>query len=127
MGAWRTENHLHDPDEESVATNQQNGKTCEPDIYEANDIFEVDFAHRQWTGLGQEILHKTVDDVNNNLPYANKNFSADPQLDATFHLQNGSACIDAGDRTALAATLSRLLRIGEKSLHEIWDLQDYSI
>ena len=36
-------------------------------------------------------------------------------------------CIDHHDRVAIAATLSRLLRIGESSLHEIWDLQDYSI
>ena len=36
-------------------------------------------------------------------------------------------CIDLGDRNALAATLARLLRIGERSLNEIWDLQDLSI
>jgi len=36
-------------------------------------------------------------------------------------------CIDLGDEVALAATLSRLLRIGEISLHEIWDMRDYSI
>jgi hypothetical protein len=35
--------------------------------------------------------------------------------------------IDDGDRTAQAATLSRLLRIGEKSLTAIWDLQDLSV
>ena len=36
-------------------------------------------------------------------------------------------CIDNGDGTALSATLARLLRIGESSLSEIWDLQDLSI
>lgn len=36
-------------------------------------------------------------------------------------------CIDRRDKVAVAATLSRLLRIGETSLHEIWDIQDYSI
>ena len=36
-------------------------------------------------------------------------------------------CIDENDDVALAATLARLLRIGETSLYEIWDLQDYSI
>lgn len=36
-------------------------------------------------------------------------------------------CIDEADRVALAATLARLLRIGERSLSEIWDLQDLSI
>lgn len=36
-------------------------------------------------------------------------------------------CIDAGDPVALAATLSRLLRIGERSLSEIWDLQGMQI
>lgn len=38
-----------------------------------------------------------------------------------------TVCIDAHDRVAVAATLARLLRTGERSLHEIWDLQDYSI
>lgn len=36
-------------------------------------------------------------------------------------------CIDLEDQIALAATLSRLLRVGEQSLNEIWDVQDYSI
>lgn len=35
--------------------------------------------------------------------------------------------IDERDPTALAATLSRLLRIGERSLSEIWEMQDLSI
>jgi hypothetical protein len=33
-------------------------------------------------------------------------------------------CIDAGDQVAIAATLARLLRIGERSLTAIWDMQD---
>ena len=36
-------------------------------------------------------------------------------------------CIDAADRPALAATLSRLMRIGERSLCAIWDLGDPAI
>lgn len=36
-------------------------------------------------------------------------------------------CIDAGDMIATAATLARLLRIGEWSLTAIWDLQDITI
>jgi hypothetical protein len=36
-------------------------------------------------------------------------------------------CIDACDNNGLAATLSRLLRIGERSLTAIWDMQDMSI
>lgn len=32
-------------------------------------------------------------------------------------------CIDARDPVALSAVLSRLLRIGERSLTEIWDMQ----
>lgn len=35
-----------------------------------------------------------------------------------------TGCIDAGDHNALAATFARLLRIGERSLCEIWDLQE---
>jgi len=36
-------------------------------------------------------------------------------------------CADAGDGAALAATVMRLIRIGERSLSEIWDLQDLSL
>jgi len=32
--------------------------------------------------------------------------------------------IDAGDHNALAATFARLLRIGERSLCEVWEAQD---
>ena len=35
-----------------------------------------------------------------------------------------TGCIDADDQTAVAATLSRLLRIGERSLSAVWDLGD---
>jgi hypothetical protein len=36
-------------------------------------------------------------------------------------------CIDRPDQVALAATLARLLRIGERSLGEMWDIQDLRI
>lgn len=36
-------------------------------------------------------------------------------------------CIDAGDGAALSATQARLLRIGDRSLGEVRDLQDLSI
>ena len=36
-------------------------------------------------------------------------------------------CIDQEDNIALAATLGRLIRIGEESLTAIWDLQDVTI
>lgn len=35
--------------------------------------------------------------------------------------------VDGRDVVATAATLSRLLRIGEKSLTQIWDLQDMTV
>jgi hypothetical protein len=35
--------------------------------------------------------------------------------------------IDAGDSVAEAAILSRLIRIGERSLTAVWDLQDLSV
>jgi hypothetical protein len=35
--------------------------------------------------------------------------------------------IDAGDSVAEAATLSQLIRIGERSLTAVWDLQDLSV
>lgn len=33
-------------------------------------------------------------------------------------------CLDHGDNTAVAATLSRLVRVGERSLNAIWDMQN---
>lgn len=36
-------------------------------------------------------------------------------------------CIDTMDEIALTATLSRLIRIGERSLIAIWDLQDTKV
>jgi len=36
-------------------------------------------------------------------------------------------CIDSGDPIALAATLARLLRIGESCLGEMWDIRDLTI
>ena len=36
-------------------------------------------------------------------------------------------CIDGEDGVALSSTLARLLRIGEGSLSEVWDVQDLSI
>lgn len=35
--------------------------------------------------------------------------------------------IDSGDRIAVGATLFRLMRIGDRSLTAVWDLQDVSI
>ncbi len=36
-------------------------------------------------------------------------------------------CIDSDDSVALAATYARLIRTGERSLIEIWDLEDMPI
>jgi hypothetical protein len=36
-------------------------------------------------------------------------------------------CIDVGDPVALAATLARLLRVGERSLNAVWNLRGLSI
>jgi hypothetical protein len=41
--------------------------------------------------------------------------------------QNVISAIDSEDAVAIAATLARLLRVGEQSLTAIWDLQDLSI
>lgn len=40
--------------------------------------------------------------------------------------QNVVDCLRGGDPTALAATLARLLRVGDRSIHAIWDLEDVS-
>ncbi|MDX5402662.1 MAG: hypothetical protein LPK02_10775 [Rhodobacterales bacterium] len=38
-----------------------------------------------------------------------------------------TTCIDLDDSVGLAATLARLLRIGERSLTAVWDLKDLSL
>lgn len=38
-----------------------------------------------------------------------------------------SACISFGDPVATSATLTRLIRIGERSLTAVWELQDLSV
>ena len=86
-----------------------NGKSCEPITYYNNDIFfptltgSTDNAHRRWTNAGHEVLLPTVAEVNLEL-YGQDNFTADPMLDATFHLQAGSQCIDAGTDVDAPAT-----------------------
>ena len=37
------------------------------------------------------------------------------------------SCIDSGDMVAMAATHCRLLRIGQSSLTEIWEMQDVRV
>jgi len=80
---------------------QSGGRTCVPEAYENNDIWfpaspaSIDNAHRHWTAGGAQQLFPTVVEVNMQA-YAAANFTADPQLDATWHLTAGSMCIDAG-------------------------------
>lgn len=38
-----------------------------------------------------------------------------------------SNAVEQGDDNAIAATLARLLRVGESSLTALWDLQDFTI
>ncbi|QYX58656.1 hypothetical protein K1T73_14160 [Roseovarius sp. SCSIO 43702] len=38
-----------------------------------------------------------------------------------------TVCVDSGDANAQAATVMRLVRIGERSLSEVWDLQDVTL
>jgi len=40
--------------------------------------------------------------------------------------RNVSACLARSDTVALAATHSRLMRVGDRSIHAIWDLEDLS-
>ena len=82
--------------------NQTNNRTCEPIVYENNDIFfpplgsnPVDNAHRQWTSGAQQVLLPTFAEVNAQ-SYAQANIGDDPLLDNSWHLQAGSPCIDAG-------------------------------
>lgn len=35
-------------------------------------------------------------------------------------------CLDTGDPIALSATMARLDRVGDRSIHAIWDLEDLS-
>lgn len=36
-------------------------------------------------------------------------------------------CLEAGDATALAATSARLARVGDRSIHAVWELEDLSV
>lgn len=36
-------------------------------------------------------------------------------------------CLDRADWTGVASTLSRMIRVGERSLTAVWDIQDFSI
>lgn len=36
------------------------------------------------------------------------------------------SCLGSGDRLAYAATLARLERVGERSIHAVWELEDLS-
>lgn len=38
-----------------------------------------------------------------------------------------TSCIDAGDANAVAATVARLMRIAERSLTAVWDMQDMTV
>ncbi|KHA50689.1 hypothetical protein [Sulfitobacter geojensis] len=38
-----------------------------------------------------------------------------------------TTCIDQGNGVAIAATLSRLMRVGDRSLTAVWDIQDITI
>jgi hypothetical protein len=38
-----------------------------------------------------------------------------------------TACVDLGDRVALAAVVARLFRSGERSLTAVWDMQGLSV
>ena len=40
---------------------------------------------------------------------------------------NVQSCIDAGDVTASAATLARMIRVGDISLNTVWDIEGLSI
>ncbi|MEP4195093.1 MAG: hypothetical protein ABJL99_05575 [Aliishimia sp.] len=41
--------------------------------------------------------------------------------------ENVSEAVEQGDMVAVAATLSRLMRVGETSLTAVWDLQDMTV
>lgn len=49
-------------------------------------------------------------------------------MQALSHVANDvTYCIDRDDQVAVAATLSRLLRIGERSLTAVWNIQDITV
>ncbi len=87
---------------------QGGSRTCTPEAYDNNDIWfapsaaSVDNAHRRWPPGGPAVLLPNATAVNMQ-PYASGNFTADPQLDATWHLAAGSMCIDAGVATEAPA------------------------
>lgn len=74
-------------------------------LYRANDLKELRKSARSLIAIADQIGMHTLSRVAGDV----------------------TKCIDDDDGTALAATLSRLLRIGERSLTAIWDLHDLTI
>jgi hypothetical protein len=83
---------------------QTNMRTCQPDNYENNAIYDVDNAHRQWTAGGFAIVLPSVAAVNMTLNYAANNVDTDCTLDGSWHLMPGSPCVDAGTMTEAPIT-----------------------
>lgn len=82
---------------------QSSGRSCNPIVFENNDTFGTDIAHRQWSTSMVETLLADISAVNA-LPYAQNNLSVDPALDASDHLSAGSPCVDVGVGTDAPAT-----------------------
>jgi hypothetical protein len=75
------------------------GKTCKPEKLDNNDFWVPqlslnDALYRTWDGAVGLPLNMLlgVNALNN----SSNNISADPKVDATFHLMTGSPCIDSG-------------------------------
>jgi hypothetical protein len=73
------------------------GSTCRPEFFENNDLYATTLYY-QWTGMAAA-SHTTIAAVNTSVNGAANNISADPLLDALFHLTAGSPCIDAGTQS----------------------------
>jgi hypothetical protein len=89
------------------------GRTCKPQALEANDFWfppspgSTDKPWREWSGsTGSTLAFAQVNGhgVNNGAGTASGNISADPLLDATWHLGPMSPCIDQGTMTEAPPT-----------------------
>lgn len=67
---------------------------------------------------------------NPDLPHLAKRLSRDADMIGMATLAKVARsvlhCADDGNRVALAATVARLRRVGDRSIHAVWDLEDLS-
>ena len=92
--------------------------------------------------VAEDVICRAVDELATRIGLAERCLSAQAHQDLRRHARSLIAiadqigmegvahvardvvhCVDEGDRIALAATVARLLRMGESSINALWDIQ----